>query len=58
MWDRHYHEFEDWQLDWLLEKRVGNHRSRENSHPVKKLVLDLYYAIHTKILYCLQKENK
>lgn len=19
-WDRHYHEFEDWQLDWLLEK--------------------------------------
>jgi len=20
LWDRHYHEFEDWQLDWLLEK--------------------------------------
>jgi hypothetical protein len=20
IWDRHYHEFEDWQLDWLLEK--------------------------------------
>jgi hypothetical protein len=19
MWDRHYHEFEDWQLDWLLK---------------------------------------
>lgn len=19
-WDRHFHEFEDWQLDWLLEK--------------------------------------
>lgn len=19
-WDRHYHEFEDWQFDWLLEK--------------------------------------
>ena len=19
-WDRHYHEFEDWQLDWLLVK--------------------------------------
>ena len=18
-WDRHYHEFEDWQFDWLLE---------------------------------------
>lgn len=20
MWDRHYHEFEDWQFDWLIEK--------------------------------------
>lgn len=19
-WDRHYHEFEDWQFDWLLQK--------------------------------------
>ena len=19
-WDRHYHEFEPWQVDWLLEK--------------------------------------
>jgi hypothetical protein len=19
-WDRHFHEFEDWQMDWLLEK--------------------------------------
>ncbi len=19
-WDRHYHEFEDWQFDWLIEK--------------------------------------
>jgi len=19
-WDRHYHEFEDWQFDWVLEK--------------------------------------
>lgn len=20
LWDRHFHEFEDWQFDWLLEK--------------------------------------
>lgn len=20
MWDRHFHEFEDWQFEWLLEK--------------------------------------
>ena len=24
MWDRHYHEFEDWQFDWLLEKTGWN----------------------------------
>jgi len=23
-WDRHYHEFEDWQFDWLLEKAGWN----------------------------------
>ena len=23
MRDRHYHEFEDWQFDWLLEKQAG-----------------------------------
>ncbi|WP_445712248.1 methyltransferase [Flavobacterium sp.] len=37
-WDRHYHEFEDWQLDWLLEKtgfRIVD--SIQFTHPVKKL---------------------
>ena len=23
-WDRHYHEFEDWQFNWLLEKSGWN----------------------------------
>ena len=23
-WDRHYHEFEDWQFDWLLDKAGWN----------------------------------
>lgn len=23
-WDRHYHEFEDWQFNWLLEKRLAD----------------------------------
>ncbi|MBF6640401.1 methyltransferase [Flavobacterium sp. J49] len=38
MWDRHYHEFEDWQLDWLLEKtgwKIVD--SVKFTHPVKKL---------------------
>jgi hypothetical protein len=38
MWDRHYHEFEDWQLDWLLEKTGWKIIDREKfTHPVKKL---------------------
>lgn len=35
-WDRHYHEFEDWQLDWLLEKtdfKIID--SIQFTHPVK-----------------------
>ncbi len=38
MWDRHYHEFEDWQLDWLLEKVGFKIVDRVKfTHPVKKL---------------------
>jgi len=38
MWDRHYHEFEDWQLDWLLEKTGWKIVDRiKFTHPVKKL---------------------
>lgn len=37
-WDRHYHEFEDWQLDWLLEKTGWKIVDRiKFTHPVKKL---------------------
>lgn len=37
-WDRHYHEFEDWQLDWLLEKSGFKIVDRMKfTHPVKKL---------------------
>ncbi len=38
MWDRHYHEFEDWQLDWLLEKTGWKITAREKfTNPVKKV---------------------
>jgi len=37
-WDRHYHEFEDWQFDWLLEKAGWIIKKREKfTHPVKKI---------------------
>ena len=38
MWDRHYHEFEDWQLDWLLEKAGWVIKDRKKwTNPTKKL---------------------
>lgn len=36
-WDRHYHEFEDWQFDWLLEKAGWRIKKSEKfTNPVKK----------------------
>ena len=38
MRDRHYHEFEDWQLDWLLEKTGWIIKDRQKwTNPVNKL---------------------
>ncbi len=38
MWDRHYHEFEDWQLDWLLEKTGWKIIDRKKwTNPVKQI---------------------
>ena len=37
-WDRHFHEFEDWQFDWLLEKAGWNIIRREKwTSPVYQL---------------------
>ena len=36
-WDRHFHEFEAWQFDWLLEKSGWEIRDRlQWAHPVGK----------------------
>lgn len=38
MWDRHYHEFEDWQFDWLLEKSGWTINKKEKwTSPSKKI---------------------
>jgi len=38
MLDRHYHEFEDWQFDWLLEKTGWKIIAREKwTNPTKKI---------------------
>lgn len=40
LWDRHYHEFEDWQFDWLLEKAGWKIMDREKwTNPTKKIGL-------------------
>ncbi|MFQ3239475.1 MAG: hypothetical protein ACI9NI_001781 [Olleya marilimosa] len=37
-WDRHYHEFEDWQLDWLLEKTGWKIIDKQKwTNPTKKI---------------------
>ena len=37
-WDQHYHEFEDWQFDWLLEKAGWKIIKRDKwTNPVKKI---------------------
>jgi len=38
MWDRHYHEFEDWQYDWLLEKAGWHIEDTEKwTSPINKI---------------------
>lgn len=54
-WDRHYHEFEDWQFDWLLEKAGWEIQKTEKwTNPVNKLGIrpllrkftPRYYAVY------------
>ena len=57
MWDRHFHEFEDWQFDWLLEKAGWAIKKTEKwTHPVGKFglrpvlryVTPRYYAVYAE----------
>ena len=57
MRDRHYHEFEDWQFDWLLEKAGWKIISRKKwTNPVNKLGIrpilryftPRYYAVYAE----------
>jgi hypothetical protein len=53
-WDRHFHEFEDWQFDWLLEKAGWEIVRREKwvsptqitgIRPMLRLITPRYYAV-------------
>lgn len=56
-WDRHFHEFEDWQFDWLLEKAGWAIIKREKwTNPVNKFGIrpllrkftPRYYAVYAE----------
>lgn len=54
MWDRHYHEFEDWQFDWLLDKSDWEIKETEKwispvnkigFRPILRRYIPRYYAV-------------
>ena len=56
-WYRHYHEFEDWQFDWLLEKSGWTLKETEKwTSPVNKIgfrpilrkFIPRYYAVYAE----------
>ncbi len=57
-WDRHYHEFEDWQLDWLLEKTGWKIIDSEKfTHPVKKIGFRPFLRYFTPRYYIVYAER-
>lgn len=57
MWDRHYHEFEDWQLDWLLEKtgwkiidraKWTNPTNKIGVRPILRRFTPRYYIVYAE----------
>jgi hypothetical protein len=56
-WDRHYHEFEDWQFDWLLDKSDWNIKETEKwtstidkigFRPILRKFTPRYYAVYAE----------
>jgi hypothetical protein len=57
-WDRHYHEFEDWQLDWLLEKTGWKIiDSAKWANPVKKIGIRPLLRSFTPRYYIIYAER-
>ena len=57
-WDRHYHEFEDWQFDWLLEKSGWKiKKSIQFTSPVNKIGLRPILRRFTPRFYLVYAER-
>ncbi len=58
MLDRHYHEFEDWQFDWLLEKSGWKIIATEKwTNPTKKLGIRPILRFFTPRYYIVYAER-
>lgn len=58
MRDRHFHEFEDWQFDWLLEKTGWKIISREKwTNPTKKIGIRPLFRWFTPRYYIIYAER-
>ena len=58
-WDRHYHEFEDWQFDWIFEKAGWEIKKREKfTNPIKKIGLRPLLRLFTPRYYIIYAEKK
>lgn len=56
-WDRHFHEFEDWQFDWLLEKagwkiidsaKWTNPTNKIGLRPLLRYFTNRYYIVYAE----------
>ena len=58
-WDQHYHEFEDWQFDWLLEKAGWKITKRDKwANPTRKLGIRPLLRYFTPRYYIVYAERK
>lgn len=57
--DRHFHEFEDWQFDWLLEKAGWQITARKKwTNPTKKIGIRPIFRYFTPRYYIIYAERK
>jgi len=59
MRDRHYHEFEDWQFDWLLEKSGWSIKETEKwTSPINQIGFRPILRKYTPRYYAVYAEKK
>lgn len=57
--DRHFHEFEDWQFDWLLDKAGWQIKDRTKwTNPVNKIGVRPFLRSFTPRYYAIYAERK